>query len=109
MTERNARAQGLEFTGVYERSWNSDVAKQRAAEMRKQYKCRAILVNVDGGVSVYADKSYRIQRQIEQYETQLAQVEDRKQALREKYEAELAEIDKKAAEMQAYIADNSAA
>jgi len=79
MTERTARQQGLSFTGVYERSYNRDVAKTRAAEIRKEFKCRAVLVEANcGGVSVYADDLYRIRYNAKTMQAKLDAVEARK-------------------------------
>ena len=51
--ERKAVADGYWFTGVYHRSYERDEAKARAAEFRAEgFKTR--LVNVEGGVKVYA-------------------------------------------------------
>ena len=58
MNARQARAEGLSFTGVWERLHKrADVAKE-AKEIRKIYKCRAVVVNKQGGVAVYADEKY---------------------------------------------------
>jgi len=108
MTERTARQQGLEFTGVYERSFNRDKAKERAANLRKQYNCRAILVTADGGVSVYAEPAYRVKRNAEEAANRLAQIQTRKERAYEKYMAEVAKIDEDAQRDREYVAEAAA-
>lgn len=107
MTERQAKRQGLNFTGVYERSYNSDKAKMRAAEIRKEYKCRAVLVTTDGGVSVYADDSYHIRYQAESVKTRLSGIENRKKRAYDKYLEEIKEIEADEAKYQNFLLDNS--
>lgn len=93
MTERTARRQDLQFTGVYNRTWDSDKSKARAAEIRKKYKCRAVLVNAEGGVSVYADAKYFAARTAEDMKNRLAQVEAKKKRAHKAYLAAIAEIE----------------
>jgi hypothetical protein len=50
--ERKAYQDGYGFTGVWERSYNRDEAKRRAAEFRAE-GFLARLVDTDGGVAVY--------------------------------------------------------
>lgn len=93
MTERTARQQKLDFTGVYENNFDRDKAKKRAAEIRKQYKCRAVLVDKGHGVSVYADETYRIRKNAEEAANRLAHIQTRKERAYEAYLAELAKIE----------------
>jgi len=68
MNEKQAKQEGLNFTGIY--SSNKDVVKNRIAEIRKEFpKVRIVLVNVPYsklsrsgpgmGYSAYADEIYR--------------------------------------------------
>ena len=50
--ERKARQDGYNFTGVWDRSWNRDEAKRRAAEFRAE-GFLARLVDTGNGVAVY--------------------------------------------------------
>ena len=53
MTEQEARRRGYQFQGCYERSWNRDRIKLRAAQLRKEGN-KAVMVNTRcGGCSVY--------------------------------------------------------
>lgn len=104
MTERTARQQNLEFTGVYESSYNKDKAKSRAAEIRKQYKCRAVLVDKGHGVSVYADEAYRIRKTAEEASNRLAHIQTRKERAYEAYLAELAKIEAEEIRDRDYVA-----
>ncbi len=92
MNERAARREGLEFTGFYESHYMKTKVKERAAEIRKNYKCRAVLVDVGSGVSVYADRSYFNQTRLESIEKQLENMPARKQAIYDKYLADLEEL-----------------
>ena len=59
MNKRQARAAGLEFTGHYERWYDRDKLKTIAAVIRKLYKCKVVMVDEEGGTSLYADDKYR--------------------------------------------------
>ncbi len=76
MNERQARQEGLEFTGIY--SWNKEEVKERIAKERKEKpKARIVLVRIphnklsrgggDGGWSAYADAKYKAYDYIAQY------------------------------------------
>lgn len=58
MTEKQALAEGLNYTGYYS-SRDPDKVKERAAEIRK-LGFRAVVVSKPGerGISVYADEAY---------------------------------------------------
>lgn len=58
MNVRQARAEGLSFTGVWERLHKRADVAEEAKKIRKNYKCRAVVVNEQGGVAVYADEKY---------------------------------------------------
>jgi len=53
--------QGYTFTGIFERSYNRDKAKAKAAELRKAGN-KAVMVDVKGGTSVYWIESEKNQR-----------------------------------------------
>ena len=67
MNEQQAREQGLEFTGAF--GYDKPKLTAEAAELRKQYKCRAVLVTVKPsplsrghhgtGWSIYAEPKVR--------------------------------------------------
>ena len=81
MTTRQSQQQGLTFTGIWERNINRNKAKERALEIRRKYKCRAVLVNEDGGVSVYVDKKYNDIQHIERLEAKIRFIPNKKEAL----------------------------
>ena len=89
MTVRQATQSELYFTGIWERDYNRARAKASAKEIREKYKCRAILVNEDGGVSVYADKKYENLKHLEHLECLLKNIP----ATRQRLLNQLAELD----------------
>jgi hypothetical protein len=95
MKEKQAVFEGLQFTGIYERSYNREVAKERAKKIRKEYKCRAVLCETSsGGVSVYAGLEYFAVKQYDNNMKTLEAIPRRRESLRKEYEANLAELDK---------------
>ncbi|MCA1800137.1 MAG: hypothetical protein LC687_00820 [Actinobacteria bacterium] len=93
MTERQAQQEGLRYTGIWERPWNSDKAKERAAEIRKKYNCRAVMVSQGRGVSVYAEPAYGIKQQAESAQRILENVQARKDAAYASYLKEVENIE----------------
>lgn len=100
MTVTQAQTNGLIFTGIWERSYNRNVAKERAKQIRQKYKCRAVLVSEDGGVSVYADEKYSELCYLETLESMLNNIPNRKQKLLK----ELAALEQEEKEMREKIA-----
>ena len=92
MNQSQALSQGLECTGIYERYWNKDEVKARAAAIRKEYKCRAVVVDEDGGCSVYAEDIYNLTKSIERVEAQVKNYPNRKRRLKKKFEDEMDEL-----------------
>lgn len=104
MNEKRAQQEGLSFTGIYVRSYESDKAKERAKEIRKQgYK--AVMVQVDGGVSVYAEEKYFIDKQMREIKKRLAAVDRQKEYAKEKYEQELQKIEDNRLRMEKMLAE----
>lgn len=90
MTGKQARAEGLSFTGVWERSCNRKYAAEEAKEIREKYKCRAVVVSDQGGVAVYAEEKYFALQRLNDLEGRLRCFPFRRQKLLE----QLAELDK---------------
>lgn len=100
MTEKQARTEDLVFTGIWERNYNRNEAKKMAKEIREKYKCRAVLVNEDGGVSVYADKKYDHLKHLEHLECMLQNIP----AARKKLFEQLVEVDEEENKLKEQIA-----
>ena len=92
MNRRTAEAQGLIFTGHYDRWYNKDKIKNVAAVIRKLYKCRVVMVEVEGGVSFYADEKYRAIEGIRDERRYITRETEEMQRAREAYEKKIAEI-----------------
>ena len=91
MNVRQAEAKGYRFTGIYDRSWNREIVKQRAKELR-QAGNKAVMVDKGHGISVYwiesetnakirRDKEAQVQmnirlRQIARLEQELAELRE---------------------------------
>ena len=58
MTVRQAQAEGLSFAGCWVRDYERVEARETARHIREDLKCRAVLVNEEGGVAVYAEEKY---------------------------------------------------
>jgi site-specific DNA-adenine methylase len=61
MNEREARKEGLCYTGYYERKYNSEgqlKLKEKAGAIRKA-GFRAVMVQTDSGTTIYTDPSYQ--------------------------------------------------
>ena len=101
MTVKQAIAEGLTFTGCWVRSDERIEARESAQYIHKKYKCRAVLVNEDGGVSVYADKKYEQLRYMEALECRLKFIP----AAREKLVEQLAELDEEERRLSEKIAE----
>jgi len=93
MNKTTAINQGLDFTGIYERFYNKDIVKAKAAAIRKKYKCRAVVVDDDGGCSVYADKIFCLSESIGRLEKTAEQYHPRRERLKQKFEDALKELD----------------
>lgn len=100
MTVKQAQTNGLIFTGIWERAYNRVVAKERAKQIREKYKCRAILVNEDGGVSVYADEKYSKLCYLETLESMFKNIPNKRQKLLK----ELEELEQEENQMREKIA-----
>jgi hypothetical protein len=109
MTERDTRREGLFFTGCY--NFCKDDMKEKAASIRKEYKCKAVVVFVKGdrrdGYSVYAGPEYGIAKRIKSYQSVLDRLDSQKQELLNKYKLNLDHLESKAEEARKYIADHS--
>lgn len=108
MTERAAVRQGLNFTGHYS-SRDIDKIKETAARVRKEYKCRIVMVSTSGnrGMSLYADEAYFIKERIAAYETGLVRAEEKRAMLKAKFEKDMAALEEDVVRMKGYIALNS--
>jgi hypothetical protein len=63
MNLKQARKEGLQFTGHYESYSNSETIKQEAKNIRTDakklgYSVRVVMVDEGHGISLYADKEY---------------------------------------------------
>lgn len=89
----------LEFTGWYTRYLDErPKLMERAAAIRKKYKCRARVVTESYGWSIYADQKYRDLHRLEELAKSAKNIPAQKAALKERYEKDLAELDKSAEE-----------
>lgn len=90
MNARQAQAEGLSFTGVWEQSYDRKYAAEEAKKIRQKYKCRAVVVSEQGGVAVYADEKYFALQRLNDLEGGLRCIPFKRQKLLE----QLAELDK---------------
>lgn len=91
MTVAQARAEGLIFTGIWERDYRRNEVRAEAKKIREKYKCRAVLVDEEGGVSVYADRKYETLQRLETLECRLNNIPTARQNLLD----QLAELDER--------------
>lgn len=94
MTVKQARTEGLVFTGCWVRNYEREEARDSAKYIREKYKCRAVLVNENDGVAVYADKKYEDLQRLEELEGRLKLFPVKRQRLFEQL-AELEEEEKR--------------
>ena len=88
MKKKEALEQGLEFTGCYVRRYDKDQAVKRVAELKKSgYK--AVLVEEESVVLVYADCKYFEDEELEHIEILLSNQDKVREGIRAKYEAEM--------------------
>ena len=90
MNANKAAQEGLRFTGSYERSYKKDLIKARALEIRK-LGFRAVVVDADGGYSVYADEYYFLDRQLTELEARVSYHDDRVARIQAEYETKMAQ------------------
>ena len=102
MTEKQALSEGLHFTGIYDSADKYEL-KKRASEIRKKYKCRAVLVDGD---SVYADRKCEVNVVATSFKNQLSAIEEKKFNLRTKYWKDLKAIEDHETKMKAYLKEN---
>lgn len=107
MTERQAREQGLGFTGVSTR--DNEEAKRRAKEIRDQ-GFRAVVTNNHPGYSsetlrVYAEQKYFIKRNIESMKQRLSMVDAQRKQMKDDYEKNLAAFEKSVEESKRQLAE----
>lgn len=97
MTRRQAEDQGLIFTGRYtSRPWErEEYCVKFAAEIRKKYKCRAVVVPEENGWSVYADEKYEYLKRLEECEVALRNIPIELDRLHNKYEQDVAGVQAK--------------
>lgn len=93
MTQKQAYAEGLHYTGISEIRWSKEPLTKRAAEIRKKYKCRAVIVNCGEWPGIYADEKYWELTRKEDAEQILSHIEERKARALEEYKKALAEIE----------------
>lgn len=104
MNKRQAYAEGLRFTGHYERWYNRDKVKNIAAVIRKLYKCRVVMVEEDGGVSLFADGKYDAIKGIKGEQWYIDNEASQLQKAREEYEQKITAITSRANCARSYIA-----
>ena len=107
MREKQAEQKGYRFTGSYER--DKDTIKERAKEYKKEGYKIIICEVLDSplsrgprgtGYSVYAEPKYFIDKEIQEINRKLSQIDNRKQDALDEYNKKLAEIDKEKEEME---------
>ena len=101
MTVRQARAEGLTFTGCWVRDYERAEARESAQHIREKYKCRAVLVNEEGGIAVYADEKYENLQYMESLECRLNNIP----AARKRLMEQLAELDEEENRLEEKIAE----
>lgn len=100
MTEREALNQGLRYTGMSWRVFDTSKGehyKKRVAELKKQYNCRAVIVrDRDGWNSYYGDDNFcAVQYDSPETCQRMIDTRDEKMAkLKEEYESKVAELEK---------------
>jgi hypothetical protein len=99
MTEKQARQEGLMFTGSY-LSWKKEEIKNDAAEIRKQGFRAVVVITSGGGYSVYAEKKYFTYRRIKDIEMHLSNFGEWKKRAYDEYQKRLKEIDDKIKRLQ---------
>lgn len=104
MNKKQARAEGLNFTGHYERYWERDKIKNIAAVIRKLYKCRVVMVEEEGGISLYADAKYDAIRGIRDEQRIIDNAEVRIQRAKEEYLKKVEEITSRVECAKSYVA-----
>lgn len=92
MNVKQAKAEGLEFTGAWERYYNKADMVKEAAEIRKTYKCRAVVVSDNGGWGIYADQKYRDLKELEHSEQVLELLPKRLEAIHLEYKKDIEAI-----------------
>ena len=102
MNEAQARAQGYEFTGIYDHSYHKDevMARRDAEFTKKGYKAVVCYIPSDplsrghsgGGYSVYAERKYFVDRDLETIRKQLEAITSRNAYAKKEYEKALKEI-----------------
>lgn len=92
MNKQTAIAEGLRFTGHFERSFNVEKLKNVAKAIRKLYKCRVCMVSVDGGYSLYADERYSSIKILESALRTVNQEKAAKEHIMARYQKELDEL-----------------
>ena len=102
MTEKQAREEGLYFTGMWVQHWDRERAEQykkRAADLRKKYGIRLVQVKDGNGWSYYADENYDLvaHENEEILKTKIAKAEENRQKLREEYQEKLAKFEEELA------------
>jgi hypothetical protein len=112
MNERQARANGMEFTGSYERN-RADLAFTVKDLKKRGYKASIVTVpdsplsrgTIGTGYAIYAEHQYFVDKDIRMLELKLSHIEGRKVTALEKYKAELLAIDLDDTEMHAALAE----
>ncbi len=116
MTEQQAKERGLQFTGIYVRSFKKDEATGRANKINKSgYKAAVVRVpdsklSRDGGgghgYSVYAEEKYFKDLDAEDMRKSLTYIPQRLETVARKYEQDVAEIKADEAAMIKWLKDN---
>lgn len=95
MTKRQAREEGLIFTGHYENYFERNKLKTIAQILRKLYKCRVVMVEEECGVSLYADEKYDALHRLEYVQNMLKHEAKCRAEVEERYRQELKELNNK--------------
>ncbi len=93
---KKAHERGFEFTGNYVNKYEDESRRVAQNAYQKELKnkgYKAIKVQEDGGVAIYAEARYFIDRHICDLEKRVAGYQARCEIAKKNYEAALAEID----------------
>ena len=107
MNEKQAKSEGLSFTGTYIGNYKDN--QQRVKEEAKRIRdlgFRAVVVTEASGKSVYADQLYFNHIGVIKAEQELGGIENRKQYIKQEYEKRLKEIEDREGYLKKYIEDN---
>ncbi|MFA7708473.1 MAG: hypothetical protein WCX73_05980 [Candidatus Pacearchaeota archaeon] len=107
MREKQAYEKGYNFTGAYER--DKEVIKEELKKYKEQGYKAVIVEEPDSplsrggrgiGYSIYAERKYFIDQEIEQINKRLSYIDTRKQTALEEYNKKIAEIESEKIKME---------